>query len=106
MHNWLVEIMANFGVLTMLGYLTVYLFLFGHFINVMKENRKISQDWSQKDLSRRYRFLVSSISPSSVSNLFFHWVFLSLVIAAVNILRRLQKEPAVTAYYEKQGDAR
>ncbi len=43
-HNWLVEIMANFGVLTMLGYLTVYLFLFGHFINVMKENRKISQD--------------------------------------------------------------
>lgn len=27
-HNWLVEIMANFGVLTMLGYLTVYLFLF------------------------------------------------------------------------------
>ena len=43
-HNWIVEIMANFGVLTMLGYLTVYLFLFGHFINVMKENRKISQD--------------------------------------------------------------
>ena len=89
-HNWLVEIMANFGVLTMLGYLTVYLFLFGHFINVMKENRKISQDWSQKDLSRRW-VLVSSISPSSVSNLFFHWVFLSLVIAAVNILRRLQR---------------
>ncbi len=36
-------------------------------------------------------FLVSSISPSSVSNLYFHWVFLGLVIAAVNILKNKQR---------------
>ncbi|AIU75587.1 MULTISPECIES: teichuronic acid biosynthesis protein TuaE [Bacillus] len=106
-HNWLVEIMANFGVLTMLGYLTVYLFLFW---TLYKCHERKSENQSRLIteglITAMAGFLVSSISPSSVSNLFFHWVFLSLVIAAVNILRRLQKEPAVTAYYEKQGDAR
>lgn len=106
-HNWLVEIMANFGVLTMLGYLTVYLFLFW---TLYKCHERKSENQSRLIteglITAMAGFLVSKISPSSVSNLFFHWVFLSLVIAAVNILRRLQKEPAVTAYYEKQGDAR
>ncbi|MBY8911580.1 O-antigen ligase family protein [Bacillus sp. YC2] len=106
-HNWLVEMMANFGLLIMLGYLTVYLYLFWtlykfHERKLGNQSKLIAEGL----ITALVGFLVSSISPSSVSNLFFHWVFLSLVIAAVNILRRSQKEPAVTANFEKQGDAR
>ncbi|MFO6497701.1 MULTISPECIES: teichuronic acid biosynthesis protein TuaE [unclassified Bacillus (in: firmicutes)] len=87
-HNWLVEIMANFGVLMMLGYFTMYLYVM-----------LVLYRFYKKGLSSRYKlliegllaalvsFLVSSISPSSVSNLYFHWVFLALVLAAVNTFR-------------------
>lgn len=87
-HNWLVEIMTNFGVVMMLGYLTMYIYL----ITVLYRYYK-------RSLGKRYKlliegltaalvaFLVSSISPSSVSNLYFHWVFLALVIATVNTFR-------------------
>ncbi|ASB87159.1 O-antigen ligase family protein [Bacillus sonorensis] len=87
-HNWLVEIMANFGVIMMLGYITMYLYVMLALYRFYK-----------KRLASRYKlllegllaallsFLVSSISPSSISNLFFHWVFLALVIATVNTFR-------------------
>ncbi|PAV35960.1 hypothetical protein CJD29_09650 [Bacillus licheniformis] len=87
-HNWLVEIMTNFGVVMMLGYLTMYIYL----ITVLYRYYKRSLGRRPKLLiegltAALVAFLVSSISPSSVSNLYFHWVFLALVIATVNTFR-------------------
>ena len=87
-HNWLVEIMTNFGVVMMLGYLTMYIYL----ITVLYRYYKRSLGRRPKLLiegltAALVAFLVSSISPSSVSNLYFHWVFLALVIAAINTFR-------------------
>ncbi|KAF1678074.1 teichuronic acid biosynthesis protein TuaE [Bacillus sp. SKDU12] len=88
-HNWLVEILANFGLFIMLGYLAVYAYLIWvlyTFYERKLENR--SKLITEGLITALVSFLVSSISPSSVSNLFFHWVFLALAIAAVNVIRR------------------
>ncbi|MCR6596428.1 O-antigen ligase family protein [Bacillus halotolerans] len=92
-HNWLAEILANFGLLIMLGYLAIYLYLIWvlyKFYERKMENQ--SRLITEGLITAMVSFLVSSISPSSVSNLFFHWVFLALVIAAVNVLRRSRQQ--------------
>ncbi|MDL5143138.1 teichuronic acid biosynthesis protein TuaE [Bacillus atrophaeus] len=98
-HNWLVEIMANFGLIMMLGYLTVYLYLIW---TLYKLYERKMDNWSKLVIegliTALVSFLVSSISPSSVSNLFFHWVFLALVIAAVNVMRRSKHEQSEPVY--------
>mgnify|MGYP002422916626 CR=1 FL=1 len=87
-HNWLVEIMANFGVIMMLGYVTMYgylmLLLYRFYKSRLTSRYKLLLEGL---LAALISFLVSSISPSSMSNLYFHWVFLALVIATVNTLR-------------------
>ncbi len=93
-HNWLVEILANFGLFIMLGYLAVYAYLI--WVLYKFHERKLgnqSKLITEGLITALVSFLVSSISPSSVSNLFFHWVFLALVIAAVNVLRRSRQMP-------------
>lgn len=93
-HNWLVEILANFGLFIMLGYLSVYAYLIWvlyKFYERKLENQ--SKLITEGLITAMVSFLVSSISPSSVSNLFFHWVFIALVIAAVNVLRRSRQMP-------------
>lgn len=93
-HNWLVEILANFGLFIMLGYLSVYAYLIWvlyKFYERKLENQ--SKLITEGLITAMVSFLVSSISPSSVSNLFFHWVFMALVIAAVNVLRRSRQMP-------------
>ncbi|WP_066066895.1 teichuronic acid biosynthesis protein TuaE [Neobacillus soli] len=85
-HNWLAEIMGNYGIIILLGYVTMYAYLFFRLYAFYKTR-----------IGRKYKglleacmlgmigFLVSSISPSSISNLFFHWVFLGLVISTVSV---------------------
>lgn len=93
-HNWLVEILSNFGLFIMLGYLAVYAYLI--WVLYKFYERKLgnqSKLITEGLITALVSFLVSSISPSSVSNLFFHWVFLALVIAAVNVLRRSRQVP-------------
>ncbi|WP_429472267.1 teichuronic acid biosynthesis protein TuaE [Neobacillus sp. B4I6] len=87
-HNWLAEIMGNFGIFILLGYITMYAYLF---IRLYKFY-KVGSNRNQKELLEACMmgligFAVSSISPSSVSNLFFHWVFLGLVISTVSVLK-------------------
>jgi teichuronic acid biosynthesis protein TuaE len=77
----------------MLGYLAIYLYLMWvlyKFYERKMENQ--SKLITEGLITAMVSFLVSSISPSSVSNLFFHWVFLALVIAAVNVLRRSRQQ--------------
>ncbi|MFS0656773.1 teichuronic acid biosynthesis protein TuaE [Bacillus sp. 179-C3.3 HS] len=91
-HNWLLEVMTNFGFAIMLGYISVYAYL----MFTLYKQYRLADTRSAKMIieglfAAMLSFLVSSISPSSVSNLYFHWVFLGLVIAAVNILKNKQR---------------
>ncbi|RYL89316.1 O-antigen ligase domain-containing protein [Sporolactobacillus sp. THM7-4] len=87
-HNWLAEILGNFGLLIVLGYITMYLFLFISLYRAWRLHTGREQKTLIEALvTALVAFLVSSISPSSVSNLYFHWVFLGLVIATVSVLR-------------------
>ncbi|MFJ5964407.1 teichuronic acid biosynthesis protein TuaE [Bacillus sp. NPDC093026] len=91
-HNWLLEIMTNFGFAMMLGYISVYAYLM---VTLYKQYQMADTRSAKMIIEGLFAamlsFLVSSISPSSVSNLYFHWVFLGLVIAAVNMLKNKQR---------------
>lgn len=86
-HNWLAEIMGNFGVIILLGYVTMYAYLFVSLYKFYQvcTNRN-HKGLLEACMMGSIGFLVSSISPSSVSNLYFHWVFLGLVISIVSVL--------------------
>lgn len=88
-HNWLAEITGNFGILIGAGYLAMYTALF---VSLYRMRQRV-EERNQKmliegALAGQLAFLVSSISPSSVSNLYFHWVFLGFVVALVSVLQR------------------
>ncbi|WP_010631539.1 O-antigen ligase family protein [Sporolactobacillus vineae] len=97
-HNWLAEIAANFGILIAAGYLIMYVVLFVRLCRLYrfcfsKEQRMLAEAC----MTAQIAFLFSSIGPSSISNLYFHWVFLGFIIACVSVLsneisrRRLEK---------------
>ncbi|MGG3571984.1 O-antigen ligase family protein [Bacillus gobiensis] len=92
-HNWLVEILVNFGLVIFLGYVLLYAFLFIQLYQFygkgLGRNEKMLIEGT---LVALVSFLVSSISPSSVSNLFFHWVFLALAISIVNVMKKRKAE--------------
>ncbi|MCO7127560.1 O-antigen ligase family protein [Sporolactobacillus shoreicorticis] len=89
-HNWLMELTGNFGFLIGAGYLAMYLALF---FALMKIHSKLigrtTRLLAESCLTAQVAFLISSISPSSVSNLYFHWVFLGFVICTVSVLHQL-----------------
>ncbi|MFT8311256.1 MAG: O-antigen ligase family protein [Sporolactobacillus sp.] len=89
-HNWLMELTGNFGFLIGAGYLAMYLTLF---FTLMKIHSKLTSRntrlLAESCLTAQIAFLISSISPSSVSNLYFHWVFLGFVICTVSVLHQL-----------------
>ncbi|GHH99508.1 teichuronic acid biosynthesis protein TuaE [Neobacillus kokaensis] len=85
-HNWLAEIMGNYGIFVLLGYVTMYAYL----LFQLYKFYQAQCSWKHKlmleaGMMGMVGFLVSSISPSSVSNLFFHWVFLGFVISMVSV---------------------
>lgn len=88
-HNWLAEITGNFGFFIGAGYLAMYLALF---ISLMKLYSKHAGRKTrllvETCLTAQIAFLISSISPSSVSNLYYHWVFLGFVICTVSVLHQ------------------
>ena len=91
-HNWLLEVMTNFGFAIMLGYISVYAYLmFTLYKQYQWADSRSAKMIIEGLFAAMLSFLVSSISPSSVSNLYFHWVFLGLVIAAVNMLKNKQR---------------
>lgn len=88
-HFWFLEILTNFGVFVFLGYITLYAYLMYKLY-----------EYYQRGLSNQFKLLVeallislgafifSSISPSSVANLYFHWVLFAFALATLNVLRR------------------
>lgn len=97
-HNWLAEITGNFGILIGGGYLAMYAALFFSLFRsygklIGRERRMLVEGC----ITAQVAFLMSSISPSSISNLYFHWVFLGFVVALVSVIQKelLRKEKIV-----------
>jgi teichuronic acid biosynthesis protein TuaE len=91
-HNWLAEIMGNFGIFVLLGYITMYAYLFFRLYQFYKRrNSRYQKGLLEACMMGLVGFLVSSISPSSVSNLYFHWVFLGLVVSTVSVFTGKKK---------------
>jgi O-Antigen ligase. len=87
-HNWIAEIMANFGMLIGAGYLLMYLSLFLSLYRIYRCNiGREAKMLAETCMTAQIAFLISSIGPSSVSNLYFHWVFLGFVMATVSVLK-------------------
>ena len=89
-HNWLAEIMGNFGIVILLGYVTMYAYLFISLYKFYKVGSNKNGKNCQACMMGLIGFAVSSTRPS-VSNLFFHWVFLGLVISTVSVLTDKKK---------------
>ncbi|MGG4038993.1 teichuronic acid biosynthesis protein TuaE [Heyndrickxia ginsengihumi] len=90
-HNWLAEIMGNFGIFMVFGYITMYAYLFFSIYRMYQEKRnRIHNMLLEGCMVAMIAFIVSSISPSSVSNLYFHWVFLGFVTVTVSVLRNIE----------------
>jgi teichuronic acid biosynthesis protein TuaE len=88
-HNWLAEITGNFGLLIGAGYLAMYLALFISLMRLYSRHAgRKTQLLVETCLTAQIAFLISSISPSSVSNLYYHWVFLGFVICTVSVLHQ------------------
>lgn len=87
-HNWLAEILGNFGLIIALGYVTMYACLF---VSLYRASRfyvdRTHKMLIEGCLTAMASFVISNISPSSVSNLYFHWVFLGLLISTVSVLK-------------------
>ncbi|MCO7174938.1 O-antigen ligase family protein [Sporolactobacillus kofuensis] len=92
-HNWLAEITGNFGLLFGAGYLAMYCALF---ISLYKSYGRALDEKTklllETCMTAQIALLVSSISPSSVSNLYFHWVFLGFVLCTVSVLGGTRQE--------------
>lgn len=95
-HNWLVEILVNFGLVIFLGYVLLYALLFFTLYKFYDKGLRQSEKMLiEGTLAALISFLVSSISPSTVSNLFFHWVFLALAISIINVMRKNKEERTI-----------
>ncbi|WP_078550016.1 teichuronic acid biosynthesis protein TuaE [Litchfieldia alkalitelluris] len=100
-HNWLVEIIGNFGWGIFLGYLTMYIYLIHRLYCFYKKRLGNQAKWLvEAAILSLIAFLVSSISPSSVSNLFFHWVFLGFVISLLSVLRGKESQDVIDNWHE------
>ncbi|WP_409291949.1 teichuronic acid biosynthesis protein TuaE [Peribacillus sp. SCS-37] len=86
-HNWLAEILGSFGIFVFGGYILMYGSLMIILFRMHGSETKKGRMLIEACLPALAGFLVSSISPSSVMNLYFHWVFLGIVIALVSVLK-------------------
>ncbi|WP_339147877.1 MULTISPECIES: O-antigen ligase family protein [unclassified Sutcliffiella] len=95
-HFWFLEIFTNFGIFVVLGYLTFFGYLlfklYKHHEHGLTTQYKLVTEAIVVALAA---FVISSISPSSVANLFFHWVLLAFGIATLNLLRTKRRDNIV-----------
>ncbi|WP_226682038.1 teichuronic acid biosynthesis protein TuaE [Sutcliffiella horikoshii] len=87
-HFWFLEILTNFGIIVFLGYITLYAYLmyklYQYYQRGLTNNYKLFVEALLVSLGA---FVFSSISPSSVANLYFHWVLFAFALATLNVLR-------------------
>ncbi|MHA7139603.1 O-antigen ligase family protein [Rossellomorea arthrocnemi] len=89
MHNWWLEIFTNFGLLIFVGYVTLFSTLITSFYRFLKKSTDDSERMiTEALLFALITFIPASISPSSVSNLFYHWVLIAFSIGFLDYIRR------------------
>ncbi|MFT8320306.1 MAG: O-antigen ligase family protein [Bacillus sp. (in: firmicutes)] len=92
-HNWFAEIIGNFGIFIFLGYISLIFYICVSFYKLHEIVRKPTHKMLiEACLTAQIAFLLSSISPSSVSNLYFHWVFLGFALSTIAVLKKETKE--------------
>ncbi|MGD6967748.1 O-antigen ligase family protein [Rossellomorea vietnamensis] len=88
MHNWWLEIFSNFGLFIFVGYVMVFAILIVNFYKFLKKSTdKTERMITEALLFSLITFIPASISPSSISNLFFHWSLLAISIGFLNYIR-------------------
>ncbi|MTH55042.1 hypothetical protein GKZ89_16685 [Bacillus mangrovi] len=92
-HNWYAEILMNYGFIIFIGYITIYAYLVFSLLKGYSRKMHANEKMLIEALfAGMAAFLVSSISPSSVSNLYFHWVLVAFAVALVNYIRIRKKQ--------------
>jgi teichuronic acid biosynthesis protein TuaE len=92
-HNWLLEILVNNGVLIFIGYILLYLSLIIKIFYLYKTaENPVSKMIAEALLGALFVFAFASISPSSVSNLNYHWMLLAFSIGYINMSKINRKE--------------
>ncbi|GKU84550.1 hypothetical protein NCCP28_39460 [Niallia sp. NCCP-28] len=92
-HNWLAEIAGNFGIFILLGYIGMFFYLSLSLYRIYTEfHHPTYKMLIESCLVGMIVFLVSSISPSSVINLYFHWVFLGFVTSTVAVFKQMRQK--------------
>jgi len=92
-HNWLAEIAGNFGILILAGYIGVIFSLSLSLYRIYKEiHHPTYKMLIESCFVGMIAFLASSISPSSVINLYFHWVFIGFVTSTVAVFKKMKQK--------------
>lgn len=86
-HNWLAEIIGNFGIIVFLGYALMYFYLLYSLYKAYETRERKDRMLLEACMLALVGFLISSISPSTMINLYFHWVFIGFVIAVVSVFK-------------------
>lgn len=88
LHNWWMEILANYGIFIFTGYL---LFYFGLIYNLWKIWHRINERQEKMIcealLVALVGFLLASIGPSSMIQLKYQWIFFGFILAFLNYYR-------------------
>ncbi|XQY91539.1 O-antigen ligase family protein [Metabacillus sp. HB246100] len=93
LHNWWLEIFVNFGFIIFTGYLLVIISIIVTLYKFLKTTVDNDEKMITETLLFAFiTFIFASISPSSVSNLFFHWTLLAFGIGFINYLRNKKQK--------------
>ncbi|MEK4869912.1 O-antigen ligase family protein [Niallia sp. FSL W8-1348] len=92
-HNWFAEIAGNFGLVTLLGYVIMLIYAWFAFYRIYeKVSSRTDKMLLEACMVGMVSFLISSISPSSVMNLYFHWVFLGFILSTLSVYKNRKLE--------------
>jgi teichuronic acid biosynthesis protein TuaE len=92
-HNWYAEIAGNFGLMILFGYLMILIYAFISFYRAYeKADSGTDKMLLEACMIGMVAFVISSISPSSVMNLYFHWVFLGFILCTLSVYKNRKLE--------------
>lgn len=95
MHNWWVEILANYGAFIFAGYLIFYISLFWNLWKVYKRvNNRTEKMICEAILVGLVSFFMASISSSSIIAFRPQWMFIGFALAFLNYCR-IKKHPRI-----------
>jgi teichuronic acid biosynthesis protein TuaE len=99
LHNWWLEILADFGIPIFVGYVIFYIGLLISLYRIYRNSSSPQMKMIAEGLLMGWvGFFIGSISSSSIVALLPHWMFVGFILCAVNVYRKERRGTA--------GDAR